>query len=84
MIEFGTILGSIIFGKITDMTRTRSLYVPILLFIVALDFYLLSFVRQWWVIMILMGIEGLFIGGPYMVISAAIASDLVDPPPPQL
>ena len=49
------------------------------MFIVAADFYIMSFLTgdnySYWLVG--MFIEGFFIGGPYMIISAAIAADLV-------
>ena len=50
------------------------------MWICAADFYIMSFLTgdayNFWLIG--MFIEGFFIGGPYMIISAAIAADLVN------
>ncbi len=52
---------------------------PIFMWIVAVDFFLMSYLTgdayYYWLGG--MFVEGFFIGGPYMIISAAIASDLV-------
>ena len=52
---------------------------PLFMWIVAVDFYLMSFLTgdDYYYWLGGMFVEGFFIGGPYMIISAAIASDLV-------
>jgi len=52
---------------------------PFMMFIVAADFMIMSYFdgSDYIQFMIGMLLEGFFIGGPYMIISAAIAADLV-------
>ena len=49
------------------------------MWVVAIDFYIMSFFDEsdYYLWLVGMIIEGFFIGGPYMLISAALASDLV-------
>ena len=79
MVEVGNIAGNVVIGYITDKAKARALFVPIFMWIVAADFYWMSSLNEnnYYSWLIGMFIEGFFIGGPYMIISAAIAADLV-------
>jgi len=52
---------------------------PFMMWIVAIDFIIMSKFdgSDYYPFLIGMFLEGFFIGGPYMIISAAIAADLV-------
>ncbi len=58
--------------------KVRAAFVPFLMFFLALDFYVLSLLGKddYYYFLVFIVIEGLLIGGPYMIISAAIACDL--------
>ena len=64
-------------GNLSDRLKSRAIFVPILMFLLSADFYLLSFFGKddYHYFLVFMFLEGFFIGGPYMIISGAIAAD---------
>ena len=64
-------------GFLSDRLKARAIFVPFLMLALTIDFSVLSFLDKddyyYW--LILMFLEGFIIGGPYMIISGAIAAD---------
>ena len=76
--HIGAIFGSSMIGYYTDKVNARKIIVPILMFFGAYNYCLLGMLRGNQVLELAasMILEGLFLGGPYMILSAVIASDV--------